>query len=114
MHENVVHAVESYQDLKYLGTRVCTDGTIGEYKWMTYGEVGTERTAIGSGLVYHGIPRGACIGLYLINKPEWIITEHACCSYSYISVPLYDTLGNTLCSLCWIYHLPVNLKFTLP
>lgn len=27
------------------------------YKWMTYGEAGTSRSAIGSGLVYHGIRR---------------------------------------------------------
>lgn len=26
------------------------------YKWMTYGEAGTARTALGSGLVHHGIP----------------------------------------------------------
>jgi len=27
------------------------------YRWMTYGEVGTARAAIGSGLVQHGIPK---------------------------------------------------------
>jgi len=113
LHENVVHAVESYQDLKYLGTRVRVDGTIGEYKWMTYREVGTARTAIGSGLVYHGIPKGACIGLYLINKPEWIITEHACCSYSYISVPLYDTLGPDAVKYI-INHADLQVVFCVP
>lgn len=113
LHENVVHAVESYQDLKYLGTRVRVDGTIGEYKWMTYREVGMARTAIGSGLVYHGIPKGACIGLYLINKPEWIITEHACCSYSYISVPLYDTLGPDAVKYI-INHADLRVVFCVP
>lgn len=113
LHENVVHAVESYQDLKYLGTRVRADGTIGEYKWMTYREVGTARTAIGSGLVYHGIPKGASIGLYLINKPEWIITEHACCSYSYISVPLYDTLGPDAVKYI-INHAYIQVVFCVP
>jgi long-chain acyl-CoA synthetase len=29
----------------------------------------------------------------MINRPEWVVTELACGSYSYISVPLYDTLG---------------------
>ena len=37
--------------------------------------------------------QGACIGLYFINRPEWLIVDHACTAYSYISVPLYDTLG---------------------
>ncbi|XLR47439.1 hypothetical protein S83_032099, partial [Arachis hypogaea] len=31
------------------------------YKWMTFGEVGTARSAIGSGLIYYGIPKGAVL-----------------------------------------------------
>ncbi|KAJ8622695.1 hypothetical protein MRB53_031224 [Persea americana] len=93
LHDNFVHAVDTFQDFKYLGTRVRVDGTVGEYKWMTYGEAGTARSAIGSGLIYHGIPKGARIGIYFINRPEWVIVDHACSAYSYISVPLYDTLG---------------------
>ncbi|XLR51019.1 hypothetical protein S83_001691 [Arachis hypogaea] len=27
------------------------------YKWMTFGEAGTTRSAIGSGLIYYGIPK---------------------------------------------------------
>jgi len=37
--------------------------------------------------------QGSSIGLYFINRPVWVITDHACSAYSYISVPLYDTLG---------------------
>ncbi|KAJ7515816.1 hypothetical protein O6H91_22G028900 [Diphasiastrum complanatum] len=93
LHDNFVYAEKAYSNLKYLGTRVREDGTVGEYRWMTYAEAGAERSAIGSGLVLHGIPKGASIGLYLINRAEWMVAEHACSSYSYVSVPLYDTLG---------------------
>ncbi|XP_042505856.1 long chain acyl-CoA synthetase 6, peroxisomal-like [Macadamia integrifolia] len=93
LHDNFEYAVENFRDRKYLGTRIRVDGTVGEYKWMTFGEAGTARSAIGSGLIYHGIPKGSCIGLYFINRPEWLIVDHACSAYSYISVPLYDTLG---------------------
>ncbi|KAH7285771.1 hypothetical protein KP509_33G045300 [Ceratopteris richardii] len=93
LHDNFQNAINRFQDLKYLGTRIREDGSTAEYKWMTYGEVGAARAAIGSGLIQHGIGMGSCIGLYFINRPEWIITEHACSSYSFISVPLYDTLG---------------------
>ncbi|RHN82051.1 putative long-chain-fatty-acid--CoA ligase [Medicago truncatula] len=93
LHDNFVRAVDTFRDYKYLGTRVRVDGTVGEYKWMTYGEAGTARSAIGSGLIHYGIPKGAGIGLYFINRPEWLIVDHACSAYSYISVPLYDTLG---------------------
>ncbi|KAK2980893.1 hypothetical protein RJ640_011367 [Escallonia rubra] len=108
LHDNFVRSVETFRDYKYLGTRVRVNGTVGEYRWMTYGEAATARTALGSGLVFHGIPKatevfgpfsllilqqGSCVGLYFINKPEWMIVDHACSAYSYISVPLYDTLG---------------------
>ncbi|KAL7132145.1 hypothetical protein ABFS83_12G052200 [Erythranthe nasuta] len=94
LHDNFVRAADIFRDNKYLGTRVLHDGTIGEsYKWMTYGEADTSRSAIGSGLIKHGITKGSCVGLFLVNKPEWVIVDHACSAYSLISVPLYDTLG---------------------
>jgi long-chain acyl-CoA synthetase len=93
LHDNFVYAKAAFAENKCLGTRIRGDGTVGEYRWMTYGEVGTARAAIGSGLVQHGIPKGSCIGLYMINRPEWVISELACAAYSYVSVPLYDTLG---------------------
>uniref|UniRef100_A0A0E0MCF0 Long-chain-fatty-acid--CoA ligase n=1 Tax=Oryza punctata TaxID=4537 RepID=A0A0E0MCF0_ORYPU len=83
------------------------------YKWMTYGEASTNRTAIGSGLIYHGIPEGACIGLYFINRPEWIIVDHACAAYSYVSVPLYDTLGPDAVQFI-VNHATVEAIFCVP
>lgn len=47
--------------------------------------------------------QGACIGLYFINRPEWLIVDHACTAYSYISVPLYDTLGTYMTDKKCIY-----------
>ena len=37
--------------------------------------------------------QGSCVGLYMSNRAEWVVAELACCAYSYVSVPLYDTLG---------------------
>ncbi|XP_017256122.1 long chain acyl-CoA synthetase 6, peroxisomal [Daucus carota subsp. sativus] len=93
LHDNFERSAEIFRDERYLGTRVGVDGSVGEYRWMTYGEAATARSSIGSGLLNHGIPKGSCIGLYFINRPEWMIVDHACCAYSYVSVPLYDTLG---------------------
>lgn len=39
--------------------------------------------------------QGSSIGIYFINRPEWLIVEHACSAYSFVSVPLYDTLGRS-------------------
>ncbi|KAJ8491291.1 hypothetical protein OPV22_013012 [Ensete ventricosum] len=113
LHDNFEHAVETFRDYKYLGTRIRVDGTVGEYKWMTYGEAGTSRSAIGSGLVYHGIRRAACVGLYFINRPEWIIVDHACSAYSYVSVPLYDTLGPDAVQYI-VNHASIEVIFCVP
>uniref|UniRef100_A0A0E0BNV3 Long-chain-fatty-acid--CoA ligase n=1 Tax=Oryza glumipatula TaxID=40148 RepID=A0A0E0BNV3_9ORYZ len=113
LHDNFVYAVETFRDCRYLGTRVCVDGTVGDYKWMTYGEASTSRTAIGSGLIYHGIPEGARIGLYFINRPEWTIVDHACAAYSYVSVPLYDTLGPDAVQFI-VNHATVQAIFCVP
>ncbi|KAK6143915.1 hypothetical protein DH2020_024263 [Rehmannia glutinosa] len=113
LHDNFVHSVENFQDYKYLGTRIRVDGTVGEYKWMTYGESGTARSAIGSGLRHHGLQSGARVGLYFINRPEWIIVDHACSAYSYISVPLYDTLGPDAVKYI-VNHAEIQAIFCVP
>ncbi|KAK3136107.1 hypothetical protein QOZ80_5BG0428200 [Eleusine coracana subsp. coracana] len=113
LHDNFVYAVETYRDSRYLGSRIGANGTVGDYKWITYGEASTSRTAIGSGLIYHGITEGARIGLYFINRPEWIIVDHACAAYSYISVPLYDTLGPDAVQFI-VNHATVEAIFCVP
>lgn len=113
LHDNFVHAVDTYRDYKYLGTRIRVDGTVGEYKWMTYGEVGTARAAIGSGLMYHGVSKGSSVGLYFINRPEWPIVDHACSAYSLVSVPLYDTLGPDAVKYI-VCHADVKAIFCVP
>ncbi|CAI0551283.1 unnamed protein product [Linum tenue] len=113
LHDNFQHAVESYRDYKYLGTRIRQGGKIGDYMWMTYGEAATAREAIGSGLRYHGLDKGACVGAYFINRPEWLIVDHACAAYSYISVPLYDTLGPDAVKFV-VNHADVQAIFCTP
>ncbi|KAL5786612.1 hypothetical protein ACOSQ2_009004 [Xanthoceras sorbifolium] len=113
LHDNFIHAVETFRDREYLGTRIREDGTVGEYKWMTYGEAGTAREAIGSGLRYHGLPKGVSVGLYFINRPEWLVVDHACSAYSYISVPLYDTLGPDAVKYV-VNHADIQAIFCVP
>ncbi|XP_047310054.1 long chain acyl-CoA synthetase 6, peroxisomal-like isoform X2 [Impatiens glandulifera] len=80
---------------------------------MTYGEVSSARSHIGSGLLYHGISMGASIGLYFINRPEWMIVDHACSAYSFVSVPLYDTLGPDAVKYI-VNHAVVEAIFCVP
>ncbi|KAM7260135.1 hypothetical protein ACFE04_015876 [Oxalis oulophora] len=113
LHDNFVYAIETFRDYKYLGTRVRDDGTVGEYKWKTFGEAGTARTELGSGLINNGIPEGSSVGLYFINRPEWMIVDHACSAFSFISVPLYDTLGPDAVKYI-VNHANVQAIFCVP
>uniref|UniRef100_A0A6Q2Y6C6 Arachidonate--CoA ligase n=1 Tax=Esox lucius TaxID=8010 RepID=A0A6Q2Y6C6_ESOLU len=65
------------------------------YKWLSYKEVTTRAEHLGSGLLAQGcIPcPDQFIGVFAQNRPEWIISELACYTYSMVVVPLYDTLG---------------------
>nr|KAF6445769.1 hypothetical protein HJG63_000233 [Rousettus aegyptiacus] len=65
------------------------------YQWLSYQEVADRAEFLGSGLLQHNCK--ACtdqfIGVFAQNRPEWIIAELACYTYSMVVVPLYDTLG---------------------
>ena len=40
------------------------------------------------------------VGLYSINRPEWVVCEQACNAWSLVSVALYDTLGPDTLEYC--------------
>ncbi|KAK1159247.1 hypothetical protein AOXY_G21877 [Acipenser oxyrinchus oxyrinchus] len=65
------------------------------YEWLSYREVSDRAQCLGSGLIFQGCrpcPE-QLIGVFAQNRPEWIISELACYTYSMVVVPLYDTLG---------------------
>uniref|UniRef100_A0A3Q2DPG4 Arachidonate--CoA ligase n=1 Tax=Cyprinodon variegatus TaxID=28743 RepID=A0A3Q2DPG4_CYPVA len=65
------------------------------YKWLSYKEVSARAEHLGSGLLHQGCQPNPSqfIGVFAQNRPEWIISELACYTYSMVVVPLYDTLG---------------------
>ncbi|XP_062463842.1 long-chain-fatty-acid--CoA ligase 5 [Pezoporus occidentalis] len=65
------------------------------YQWLTYKQVLDKAQHLGSGLLQKGCkPQpNQFIGIFAQNRPEWIISEYACYTYSMVAVPLYDTLG---------------------
>ena len=85
--------MEKYGNSPCLGTRKVVNGVAGDYEWMTYAEVGTRRRNLGSGLSLLKQRKEEPVGIYSINRPEWIITDLACQAYGFPSVALYDTLG---------------------
>ena len=69
------------------------DGSVGEYVWETYEQTIQRAEGIGSGLRHLGLNPKDAIGLFSINRPEWIRAEQASFMHNFITVPLYDTLG---------------------
>ncbi|XP_039991157.1 long-chain-fatty-acid--CoA ligase 5 [Xiphias gladius] len=65
------------------------------YQWLKYKQVSDRAEHLGSGLLHRGLRpnQDTFIGIFAVNRPEWIIGELACYTYSMVAVPLYDTLG---------------------
>ena len=62
---------------------------------MKYSEVLSTAKEIGSAFAHLGLKPGAeeFVGIFARNCVEWTLTEQACNAYTYVTVPLYDTLG---------------------
>uniref|UniRef100_A0A8D0HFL3 Long-chain-fatty-acid--CoA ligase n=1 Tax=Sphenodon punctatus TaxID=8508 RepID=A0A8D0HFL3_SPHPU len=58
-------------------------------------EVSDRAEYVGSALLYKGFKPSPdqYIGIFAQNRPEWVIIEQGCYTYSMVVVPLYDTLG---------------------
>lgn len=65
---------------------------------------------VGSGLLNKGIESSNLtnIGIYSANRSEWIISEHACYSFSFPVVSLYDSYGKE--SIKYILNHGKNVK----
>lgn len=99
-----LHELLEYS-IKHNGQSNCLGRRKLQYEWMTYAEVGKARTEIGSGIMhlvqkYNIQPmlgelttQTVNIGIYSVNRPEWLLVDFACNAYSLASVALYDTLG---------------------
>ncbi|XP_038614060.1 long-chain-fatty-acid--CoA ligase 5 [Tachyglossus aculeatus] len=65
------------------------------YRWLSYKQVADRAEYLGSCLLHRGCKPSPdqFVGIFAQNRPEWIISELACYTYSMVAVPLYDTLG---------------------
>ncbi|KAM4809486.1 long-chain-fatty-acid--CoA ligase 1 isoform 1-T3 [Rhinophrynus dorsalis] len=65
------------------------------YQWISYQEVVDRAEHVGSALLHRGFKPTPeqFVGIFAQNRPEWVIAELGCYTYSMVAVPLYDTLG---------------------
>ncbi|KAJ2717330.1 medium-chain fatty acid-CoA ligase faa2 [Coemansia spiralis] len=104
--EMLQYSASRYANAPLLGTRSYNKETnkFGGYQWMTYAEVYSRALNIGSGLVrlmQRHVRPGADVstltklplGMYSVNRAEWILADYAGVSQNMYTVALYDTLG---------------------
>lgn len=67
---------------------------MGPFQFESYARVAERVLNMAAVMKSLNFKEKACIGLYSVNRPEWVIAEHACYANNFITVPLYDTLGD--------------------
>ncbi|KAF9586695.1 hypothetical protein BGW38_008618 [Lunasporangiospora selenospora] len=88
LYENFLEGVQRS------GYRPIVDGVAQAYEWMTYSRVQQRVTNFGAGLVHLGLKANDIFGIISINRPEWTMSELAGYMYTFISCPLYESLGH--------------------
>uniref|UniRef100_A0A0K0FBN9 long-chain-fatty-acid--CoA ligase n=1 Tax=Strongyloides venezuelensis TaxID=75913 RepID=A0A0K0FBN9_STRVS len=99
--------VELYEELPCFGTREIistenekqADGRmfqkaeLGDYKWMSYGEVDDKITNLANALALLDLPPRTHVVIFAETRAEWMLTAQACFRSGYPVVTVYATLG---------------------
>ncbi|XP_034023715.1 long-chain-fatty-acid--CoA ligase 3a isoform X2 [Thalassophryne amazonica] len=66
---------------------------LGDYHWLSYEEVFSAASQLGSGLLFFGQRPKCNIAIFCETRAEWIIAAQACFMYNFPLVTLYSSLG---------------------
>ena len=108
LYDGFLRSLARAPDHDFLGVRRIDPATgtyERKYTFMTYAEAHTAMGHLGSFLRNQTLgegqeqqqqllPRGAMVGIFARNCPQWIIAQYACYRHSLVPVPLYSTLGD--------------------
>ncbi|OQR84381.1 Long-chain-fatty-acid--CoA ligase, partial [Achlya hypogyna] len=93
--------VETFPQHPFLGHRlVDANGLAGSYVWQSYAESYLRMQRIGSGFLHEKMVEPTAdghrfLGIYMKNRPEWVLAQYGAFYAGTTVVPLYDTLGAT-------------------
>jgi long-chain acyl-CoA synthetase len=92
LYELYLHAEKTSENGPCFGWKSSPDQP---FNWISYSQSLATAQHLGSAFVHFGEEpqTESIIGIFARNRPEWQLTDMACQSYSFVSVPLYDTLG---------------------
>ncbi|KAL3056949.1 hypothetical protein OYC64_007433 [Pagothenia borchgrevinki] len=66
---------------------------LGEYRWLSYQDVFSAASQLGSGLASLGQRQKNNIAIFCETRAEWIVAAQACFMHNFPVVTLYSTLG---------------------
>lgn len=86
--------VAEHGQRQFLAHRPIIDGHAMPYEWETYDQIAARVKNLSTALAQiDGLEQKSNIGIWSINRPEWIIAEYACYTRNMVTVPLFDTLA---------------------
>ncbi|KAE8295572.1 Long-chain-fatty-acid--CoA ligase 3 [Larimichthys crocea] len=85
--------VISEEDEQQGNGKVFKKVVLGEYCWLSYEEVHTAASQLGSGLASLGQRPKNNIAIFCETRAEWVIAAQACFMYNFPLATLYSTLG---------------------
>ncbi|XP_059186686.1 long-chain-fatty-acid--CoA ligase 3a [Centropristis striata] len=85
--------VISEEDERQSNGKVFKKVVLGEYHWISYKEIHTAATQLGSGLASLGQRPKNNIAIFCETRAEWIIAAQACFMHNFPLATLYSTLG---------------------
>ncbi|KAF1393704.1 hypothetical protein PFLUV_G00018790 [Perca fluviatilis] len=85
--------VISEEDERQSNGKVFKKVVLGEYCWLSYAEILTAASQLGSGLALLGQQPKNNVAIFCETRAEWIIAAEACFMYNFPLVTLYSTLG---------------------
>ena len=94
----LAHALERcfrvYADQPHFGAR---SGAVGAFTFRTYEEVGLVAANLAAGMCAQdgklAVPRRSAVAIIAENRPEWMITDFACCFGDFVSVGIHAKWG---------------------
>ena len=99
MKDVVKNSFASFGPSNMLGRIIREDGK--EYiDYLSYHQVKEVAIQVGSGICHEKLFYQAegedlkFVGIFSRNRPEWTILDVACILYGYVTIPIYDTLGD--------------------
>jgi long-chain acyl-CoA synthetase len=84
--------LDEKDDSKY--ERVGRSPVRGPFRWLSYNDVRDRVEALGSGLVDLGLQAEDNVGIFSLNRVEWVMTSLAAYSQTMRATALYSTLGD--------------------